>query len=264
MRSVQLGNPRASPGHFDLVITTPQYPVADAPNVVRIPIAISRAFDHPPPAPATEAFLASLPSPRRLLLIGGPTSFWMLDPADVTEAIARLLADCRAKGGSLLVLGSPRTPGGIMTAAAAALANAPAPAAIVPIEGPPSYAELRGAADLLFVTADSVAMTSEAVMTGKPVGLVPVRLRKTAKARFARHDRRHPGKPIHPRDLRCFWAELKRRGLVGTVEEPASGADPEVNLTAVALVRRLLAPPATDGRDSAPSGSGNPVAHSQG
>src|SRR5438067_3845378 len=48
-RTVHLGYPRISPKHFDLVVPTPEYPVPDAPNVLRIPFALtphgSRAID---------------------------------------------------------------------------------------------------------------------------------------------------------------------------------------------------------------------------
>ncbi len=40
-RSVHLGFPRISPRHFDLVVPTPEYPVPDAANVMRIPFALS-------------------------------------------------------------------------------------------------------------------------------------------------------------------------------------------------------------------------------
>ena len=40
-RSVHLGFPRISPRHFDLVVPTPEYPVPDAPNVLRIPFALT-------------------------------------------------------------------------------------------------------------------------------------------------------------------------------------------------------------------------------
>jgi len=264
MRAVQLGNPRVSPSHFDLVLTTPQYPVPDAPNVVRLPIAIGRSFARPPPSEASRDFLEKLPAPRRLLLLGGPTTFWTLDPADLTAAIATLLRDRQANGGSLIILPSPRTPDDVVAVAHAALPAMPGPAVVAPLKGPPSYAELLDAADQIFVTADSVAMISEALRTGKPVGLVPVEVTAWGKARLPRHDRRSPGQPIFPRDLRYFWAELQERGLVGTVEAPAQGVDPDVNRIAVDLVRRLLAPldrPATDGRDTAPSTPASQAEH---
>src|SRR5439155_15475663 len=40
-RTVHLGYPRISPRHFDLVVPTPEYPVPDAPNVLRIPFALT-------------------------------------------------------------------------------------------------------------------------------------------------------------------------------------------------------------------------------
>lgn len=264
--TVQLGNPRVSPSHFDLVITTPQYPVPDAPNVVRLPISIGRSFAHPSPSEATVDFFAKLPQPRRLLLLGGPTTFWALNRDDVTQAIATLLRDCQADGGSLVVLPSPRTPKEVAAAAQAAVASAPVPAVVAPLEGPPSYGELLGAAHRIFITADSVAMISEALRTGKPVGLVPVRATRWGKLRLAQHDLRSPDRPIAPRDLRYFWAALQQGGLVGTVEAPAHGEDPDVNRTAVALVRRLLAPqdrPAIDGRDNAPSAPASQAEHIQ-
>src|SRR5437879_4116803 len=40
-RLVHLGYPRVSPRHFDLVVPTPEYPVPAAPNVLRIPFALT-------------------------------------------------------------------------------------------------------------------------------------------------------------------------------------------------------------------------------
>jgi len=67
---VRLGNPRLDSRHFDLVITTPQYRVSDAPNVLNLPVGISTA---PKVKPNREErdWLKKLPRPHRLLLIGG-------------------------------------------------------------------------------------------------------------------------------------------------------------------------------------------------
>src|SRR5690348_3951784 len=40
-RCVHLGFPRISPRHFDLVVPTPEYPVPDAQNVLRVPFALT-------------------------------------------------------------------------------------------------------------------------------------------------------------------------------------------------------------------------------
>src|SRR5215211_8882518 len=37
---VRIGNPRMDPSEFDLIITTPQYPVPDAPQVMRLALPI--------------------------------------------------------------------------------------------------------------------------------------------------------------------------------------------------------------------------------
>jgi mitochondrial fission protein ELM1 len=251
MKSVHLGNPRVSPRHFDLVITTPQYPVPDRPNVVRLPIALGRPLDSGPPSEAANRFLAGLPQPRRLLLLGGPTRFWTVAPADVAVAVTLLLRDAAAAGGSLIVLPSPRTPSAVAQAAERALTGVPVPATLAPLEGPPSYSELLGAADSLFVTADSVSMVSEALKTAKPVGLVPIRKTWVGEVWMRLWDGLRPGRPIYPRDLRAFWAELERQRLAGSVEMPGGGA-PDVMAMAVTAVRRLLEPPArpaTNARD---------------
>jgi mitochondrial fission protein ELM1 len=232
--SVHLGNPRISPRHFDLVITTPQYPVPDAANVLRLPIAIGSVPAADRPSSATEAFLADFPAPRRLFLIGGPSRYWRIRSDDIVAAIRELLSDVDRTGGSLILLGSPRTPRDVLDAAAKASVT------LVPTEGPPSYAELLEAADSIFVTADSVSMVSEALRTGKPLGLVPVQRTWFGALWMGIMDRLRPGRPVHPRDLRFFWRELERRGMAGTVTDPRSGTPPDVLSAAAEKVRQLL------------------------
>ena len=252
-RSVHLGNPRVAPHHFDLVITTPQYPVPDAANVMRIPVALGGSSTAAPPSEAAMRFLAVLPRPLRLLLLGGPSRYWTLRADEVARAIATLLDDIDAEGGALVVLGSPRTPADALSEAARAIAGATVPAVLAPVDGPPSYAELLFAADRIFVTADSVSMISEALRTGKPLGLVPIRNTWFGRLWMSLMDLLRSGKPVHPRDLRFFWRELERRGLAGTLRQPSRGGAPDVLAAAAARVRQLLEPPArpaTNDRDS--------------
>ena len=261
-RSVHLGNPRVAPRHFDLVITTPQYPVRDAANVMRIPVALGWSPATAAPCEASAGFFAGLPRPLRLLLLGGPSRYWTLRADDVAGAITTLLGDAEAEGGSLVVLGSPRTPADALGEAAHAIAGAPVPAVLAPTEGPPSYAELLFAADRIFVTADSVSMISEALRTSKPLGLVPIGNTWFGRLWMGLMDLLRPGKPVHPRDLRFFWTELERRGLAGTLRQPSRGGAPDVLAAAAARVRRLLeqpARPATDGRDSDRPGGASPA-----
>jgi uncharacterized protein len=64
-------------------------------------------------------------------------------------------------------------------------------------------------------------MLSEAVVTGKPVGLIP--LEPNPIGRFIGLVEAVRGKRFRMRDLTKFWNDLVARGLIGTVEEPRRG-----------------------------------------
>lgn len=239
-RSVQIGYPRLAPECFDLVVTTPEYPVPDGPNVVRVPFALTPTRAETAISPADAALLEQYPAPRRLLLIGGPTLYWRLAPEDVLGALADLFDAARREGGSVLAVGSPRTPPELLHSVEQAIASAPAPAILVPMIGPPAYSSLLLLADSIFVTADSVAMVGDAVSTGKPVGLVPIRRTLAGAMYMGLMARLRPGRRVRPRDLRFFWAELDRKVLVGTVRRPISRAIPDLSAQIAERVRRLL------------------------
>jgi hypothetical protein len=117
---VRLGNPRLDPSYFDLVITTSQYPVPDAPNVIRLPVGIPTAAPAEPNGEEVE-WLKRLPRPHRLLLIGVDTFMWTLRP----EAVARAAVDIANKGGSLIPVGSPRSSPEVIAATGPLLDNPP-------------------------------------------------------------------------------------------------------------------------------------------
>jgi len=239
MRAIHLGFPRIHPKHFDLVVTTPEYPVPDATNVVRIPFALT-------PHRAREAeqsdrdLLAAYPQPRRLLLLGGPTLYWQLRAGDVARAVRELVDVQRTRGGSLLAVGSPRTPVEVLTAVRQTLESSSAPFLFEPGDGPPAYPALIESADEIFVTADSVAMVADAVTTGKAVGLIPIAKSGFGAVAMAVMDRLRPGKRLYPRDLRFFWAALRQEGFGGTLEEPRACSSPDYSAEVAQRVRRLL------------------------
>jgi mitochondrial fission protein ELM1 len=252
MRAVHLGYPRISPAHFDLVVPTPEYPVPDAPNVVRIPFALSphgaREVDG-----ADRKLLAAYPRPRRLLLIGGPTLYWQLPIDGLVQAITHLVDLTKTEGGSVIAVGSPRSPINLLTAARDRLESADVPFLFVPNDGPPAYPALIEAADEIYVTADSVAMVADAVNTRKPVGIVPIAKSSLGRAVMAIADRLRPGKRLYPRDLRFFWASLREHGFGGTVDAPGASEPPDFTAEIAERVRRLLElppQPARAGRDS--------------
>jgi mitochondrial fission protein ELM1 len=222
-RSIHVGFPRISPGRFDLVIATPQYPIADHPNLIRVPFALTRAATTVAD-PADEERLKGLPSPRRLLIVGGPNLFWELDEAQLLATLAAMLADTSADGGSVLVTTSPRTPKRLGEDLARALESSRVPTVLAAPGKPPAYRSLLSAADSIRITADSVAMVSDAIWTGKPIALVPVAKSSLGRVAMGVMDRLRPGKRAYPQDLRFFWEALAGIGVTNRLAVP--GASP--------------------------------------
>jgi mitochondrial fission protein ELM1 len=236
-RSVHIGYPRLSPDRFDLVVTAPEYPVPDHPHVLRIPLALSRAR-RSSRSDGHRTLLAAFPEPRRLLVIGGPTLFWKLVHDDVHAAVSVLLGQAKEHGGSLWVVGSPRTPAALLERLSEQLAAAEVPVLLAPTAGPPSYASLIASADAIFVTADSVAMVSDAILAKKPVGLVPIRSTALGRIYSGILDKMGGDRRMRPRDLRFFWAELAGQDLVGTIDQPRAARVPDFGAI---VARRVLA-----------------------
>ena len=240
-RSVHIGFPRLSPDRFDLVVATPEYPIPDDPNVMRIPLALSRTRPTAEADSPGDERTAPFDQPRNLLVLGGPTLYWDLRQEDVAYAVSSLLDRATTEGGSVLIVGSPRTPAAALQAVDQQLATSRCPAMLVPMNGPPTYAQLVEAADRMFVTADSVAMVSEAVTSGKPVGLVTIRPTLGGRIYMSLIDQILPGTRTYPRDLRFFWKTLDELQLVGSVQHPAQAVVPNVFAEVVDRVRRLIA-----------------------
>ena len=250
-RSVHLGFPRISPRYFDLVVPTPEYPVPDAPNVFRIPFALTPHGARPIDQGDLD-LLQAYPAPRRLFLIGGPTLYWQLPVDEMAAAIRKLLDAAEKDGGSVIAVGSPRTPLELLDAVRQTLEASSVPFLFQPGDGPPSYPALIEAADEIYVTLDSVAMVADAVTTQKPVGLVPIARSGLGRFVMAVMDRLRPGKRLYPRDLRFFWAALREHEYGGTIEAPKKSHPPDFAQIVADRVRQLLEqpPPATNVRDS--------------
>ena len=231
-RLVRLGNPEVDTGAFDLVLTTPQYPVEPADNVVRLPLVISRYRKAPASSSEEEAFLAALPRPHLLLALGGPTKFWELPPERVVEAATRLSRRAKSRGGSLIVVPSPRTEAETQAAVKVALGGR----GCFIEDRKPRFPVLLADADEIFVTGDSVSMVSEAILTGKPVGMIPIELSRSGRRRLGASIEDGAGK----RDLRRFWKSLEDAGLIGTTDAPVSSTIENPVGVASAEVLRLL------------------------
>ena len=231
---VRLGNPRLDPARFDLVITTPQYDVRDGPNVIRLPVGISTAPKLEPNREEAE-WLVKLPRPHRLLLIGGDTFMWRLSPQALAAAASTLAHKCRSGGGGVIAVSSARSSKAMLDAVAASLSGSEH--ALVWGRSP-RYPVLLGDADELYVTADSVAMISDAVATKKPLGLILPEMTTSGRLFYAISSL---GAPVPIRDIRRFWIGMQTQGLAGTVEEPLAGKlEADLLATAVSAVRSLL------------------------
>jgi mitochondrial fission protein ELM1 len=229
-RLVFLGRLWADPAHFDLVITTPQYPVPERPNVLRNALPL-----HPlgPARLAEEAArraprLAHLPRPYIGVSIGGTSGPYAFGQRAARRLVRDSLALARRRGASLLISSSARTPGRAITEFAA---QKEVPMQLYhwrrgDTDNP--YLGFIALADELVVTADSISMLSEACATGRPVhmfdtgagylGMHHDMLRaagETAKARaFARQDGDRPDLALGPLAYRALmrwgWTYLTR------------------------------------------------------
>lgn len=170
---VQLQDPRTNPREFDLVVP-PIHDGLEGPNVFPIVGACHRVtpqrldqevIDFVPP-------LEDLAGPRFAVLIGGKSK-----RQDIGVERARSIADAlvrvqRETGGTLMVTLSRRTPEPARMQFRTWLA--PHCAVFYEGEGPNPYFAMLGAADHIFVTADSVNMATEAAATAKPIHVLAV------------------------------------------------------------------------------------------
>lgn len=168
VRLVHIGRPWARPSRFDLIVTTPQYNLAGRDNVVELELPLERDAAAVDTAPWAER-LASLPTPRIAVLVGGESGMFQLD-ADKARRLARAANDLAAGlGGSLLITTSPRTPAGI---ASVIRETIDVPATVYewqPGASDNPYGAFLALADRLVVTGESISMLTEACATRRPV-----------------------------------------------------------------------------------------------
>lgn len=161
-RIVCLGRPAGAPENFDLVITTAQYRIPPAANVVELAMPLAEVLDTATAGPAGPIAIA----------VGGPAFPDLLDAAAAEALASDALAYAMKKGAILDVLTSPRTP----AAAVAVLERritAPHRLGIFG-RGANRYREALAGASEIVVTSDSVSMTADALASGKPVSIYPL------------------------------------------------------------------------------------------
>jgi uncharacterized protein len=231
---VHVGNPRAQLDDFDLQITTPQYPRDGAHNILALPMPIGNPAQREQPTAEELAWLKSLPRPRRLIAVGGPARHWRLDHHALSNTIRTLQG--RGQVGSLLAVTSPRTPESTRSLLRRLVTG---PHASV-VDNFPRFGVLLSHCDEIHVTADSVSMLSEAILTGKPVGMIPIQ--RSLLGRFSHWLWERPLRRATLPDLRNFWRLLERERIIGTVDLPVASQVCDTVRRAADAVRSLLPP----------------------
>ncbi|MBQ4854875.1 mitochondrial fission ELM1 family protein [Rhodanobacter sp. B2A1Ga4] len=223
--TVQILNPRIDPALWDTVIA-PRHDQLDGPNVLR-PLGSLNSVDDEWLADGRDACpqFTELLQPRVGVLLGGPRQGIALGADYALRLVARLLERHRREGGSLLVLGSRRTPPALVEIFRHELKGVPGLVWAGPDDGRNPYPGVLGWADRLVVTPDSVNMLSEACAVGCPVETLV-------------------SAPLPPK-LARFHQSLREAGLLHDLDA-ASGRQPPLRETAAIaaiLCERIRARP---------------------
>jgi mitochondrial fission protein ELM1 len=170
-RYLHLGRPWASLDSFDLVVTTPQYRVPDRDNVVNNALTLHAVTPSRLAAECERWARTFQPLPRPFITVnvGGNSGPYTLGPKAALR-LAREASDlARRQGGSLLISTSSRTPASVADILEREI---DVPCHLYrwrPDDPDNPYFGMLALADSVVVTADSIAMLSEACAIGKPV-----------------------------------------------------------------------------------------------
>ncbi|MBC7132401.1 MAG: mitochondrial fission ELM1 family protein [Roseovarius sp.] len=172
-RIVLVGKPSGMMERFDLIVTSAETLVAPFPNVLNIGLPLMRVDPARLAAGRAEwaARLAPLPRPIVAFLIGGPTNPFIYD-AGVTARLRARIEAVLAEGGTPYVVGSRRTPEGMIAALTSAQPGTVPHFDWHAPEGGNPYAGLLALADRFVVTGDSISMQVEVARLGKPLEIL--------------------------------------------------------------------------------------------
>lgn len=187
-RIVVIGRPAGGPEPFDLVVTTPQFRLPKAANVIELslplaepPVADKAAVDR------LQRKIAGAPRPWVALLAGGTSFPDVFDRQAARRLAFEVMAQVERAGGSLLAITSPRTGEAAEHELAKALGGAASLHLWSRDRADNPFAAYLALADRFIVTSDSVSMAVEAIGTGKPVAIydlpkhLPVKYRMIAR-----------------------------------------------------------------------------------
>lgn len=168
-RVVQVLDPRLPTRLWDLVVA-PAHDGLHGDNVITLAGSL-HPVDDAWLAHGRAAFpdIATLPSPRIVVLLGGPSAHAGFGIADFEALMSATGAMAAREGGSLLVTASRRTPATVRNALRARPCPCPTLAWGDDGDGANPYAGMLAWADRIACSADSVNMLSEACATRVPV-----------------------------------------------------------------------------------------------
>lgn len=162
-RIVCLGRPAGAASDFDLVITTAQYRIQTATNVLQLSTPITNAEATSTPVPAVGPVV---------LLVGGPAFPDRMDAAIARRMAVDAMAHAAARNRKLRVLTSPRTPPEIVNTLQQIIVSSHRLDVFGTVEN--RYrAALTEAAEIV-VTSDSVSMLADALAAARPVSVYPL------------------------------------------------------------------------------------------
>lgn len=253
---VNVNRPWAPLSWFDLVITTPQYALPARPNVLSNLMPFLPPPSEPPPEQWLPSAATSMPRPWTAVLIGGVTRPYVYSDAAASALAAMVNQQVRDVGGSAWLLDSPRTPPNTMPILERSM-QVPSHVVHWRGEGKKAYRALLAEADRFIVTEDSASMTTEALLSDKPVALFDLPIRLDWSRRFASAWRiaaeRSPssltarifeavidlGLLTAVRDVRLLHRALGQAGMFDGSNRPTDWAEREHRVT-LARITRLL------------------------
>lgn len=222
-RLVQIGRPRANLADFDLVLTTPQYGLLQAVNVVELPVPLSPiVVDDGDEVKAFQNELAGDKQRPFIVVVAGGNSSTQKFTVAAAQKLAQLsLKYATAKGGVVFAISSPRTPGDVARVLREQFAE---PAVFLPWRKPlpgevDPYPALLAMADEIIITSDSASMISDGLALGKkvlifqlPIGILG-RLAHAVQFIFKKLDKYGVDGWMWSRFL-ILWRILRKYGLI--------------------------------------------------
>jgi mitochondrial fission protein ELM1 len=183
--TVHVQHPHVPPSSFDLVVPMAHDGLTGGGNILPVPTALHRVTPTALASAAArwEGTLARIPHPRLAVLLGGPDRRGGFDEARSVVLLDQLEGMYASAGIGLMITPSRRTPKSLVENIKHRFADKPW-AFVWDEAGDNPYFGMLALADALVVTADSVSMISEAIATGKPVGVAVLGELQGAPKRF--------------------------------------------------------------------------------